>query len=320
MFAINLDGHAELRPLQPWHAAEFAEHRERAYEHIVPWVGAGFAKDDASLVLQRYADKYAKDAGGIWGIWLEGKLVGGVLLVSFDLRSGVSEAGCWLEPAAVGRGLITRAATVLLDWVILERGIERVEWHTNARNAPSIAVAKRLGMSLDGTMRSAFPSASGERGDMEVWSVLAPEWRALRSAASDADKAAVDALATGFLSLFTNVGGVVPDLSRIHELFVPDGVIANGGPRAGLFSLDAFIAPRQELLTSGELTEFSEWETWERTEFFGDVAHRLTRYRKQGVLRGEPFTGSGTKSMQFLRTKDGWRVTAVSWDDDRFAS
>ncbi|NUO58365.1 MAG: GNAT family N-acetyltransferase [Hamadaea sp.] len=316
MFAHPLTADAELRPLQPWHAAEFAEHRERAYEHISPWVGAGFANDEAGLVLQRYADKYAKDAGGIWGIWLDGRLVGGVLLVSFDLKSGVSEAGCWLEPSAVGRGLITRAATVLLDWVILDRGIERVEWHTNARNAPSIAVAKRLGMSLDGTMRSAFPSASGERGDMEVWSVLAAEWRAHRAVA-DEDKAAVDALTAKFFALFTNTEGAVPDVSRIHDLFVPNGVISNGGPKAALYDLDAFAAPRQALLTSGDLTDFAEWETWERTTFFGDVAHRLGGYRKQGVLRGAPFTGGGNKSMQFLRTPDGWRLTSVSWDDER---
>jgi ribosomal-protein-serine acetyltransferase len=186
MFAIPLTAGAELRPLEPWHAGEFAAHMERAREHIRPWVGAAFVNDDAKIVLQRYADKHAHDAGGIWGIWLDGTLVGGVLLVSFDVASGVCEAGCWLEPSAVGRGLITRAATVLLDWVILDRGIQRVEWHTNALNTRSIAVAKRLGMSLDGTLRSAFPAAEGGRGDMEVWSVLAPEWRERRAAADDA--------------------------------------------------------------------------------------------------------------------------------------
>ncbi|MCP2327741.1 RimJ/RimL family protein N-acetyltransferase [Hamadaea flava] len=316
MFALSLTDDAELRPLEPWDASEFAEHMDRAREHIRPWVGAGFVNDDARLVLQRYADKHAKDAGGIWGIWWHGKLVGGVLLVSFDAASGVSEAGCWLEPAAVGNGLITRAATHLLNWVILERGIERVEWHCNARNAPSIAVAKRLGMRLDGIIRSAAPALGGGRSDMHIWSVLADEWRA-RQGGADPDKAAVDALATAFFALFTNTGGVVPDVSRIRDLFVPDGVIANGGPKAGLYDLDAFAAPRQALLTSGELTDFAEAETWERTEFFGDVAHRLCGYRKEGVLRGEPFTGTGTKSMQFLRTPDGWRLTTVSWDDDR---
>ena len=42
-------------------------------------------------------------------------------------------------------------------------------------NAPSIAVARRLGMSKDGVLRSYF-LFRGVRQDLEVWSLLAPEW------------------------------------------------------------------------------------------------------------------------------------------------
>lgn len=178
MFAKDLGGGAVLRPLEPWQAEEFIGNIDRARDHIKPWVGASFVAkdlDDARAVLQRYADAKARDAGGIYGIWLDGVLVGGVLLVTFDAAVGTCEAGCWLEPSAQGKGLVTRAATVLLDWVFRERGLSRVEWHTNAENKRSIAVAQRLGMSLDGTLRQAFPTRSG-RGDLQIWSVLAAEW------------------------------------------------------------------------------------------------------------------------------------------------
>lgn len=180
MFSIDLGDGARLRPLEPWRADEFLANIDRARDHIKPWVGASFVAkdlDDARAVLQRYADAQAKDAGGIWGIWLDGVLVGGVLLVTFNAATGTCEAGCWLEPSAQGKGLITRAATVLLDWIFNERGLSRVEWQTNAANVRSIAVARRLGMSLDGTMREAIP-APGVRGDLQVWSVLAREWKA----------------------------------------------------------------------------------------------------------------------------------------------
>lgn len=180
MFAIDLGGGAEMRPLDPWRAEEFLANIDRARDHIKPWVGASFvAKDlgDARAVLQRYADAHAKDAGGIWGIWAGGVLVGGVLLVTFDAAVGTCEAGCWLEPGAEGKGLVTRAATAMLNWVFQERGLSRVEWHTNADNKRSIAVAQRLGMSLDGTLREAFPTPSG-RGDLQIWSVLSREWQA----------------------------------------------------------------------------------------------------------------------------------------------
>ena len=113
MFALPLADSAVLRPLEPWQAEEFLAHLDRAREHIVPWVSPSFVARDvgeARAVLQRYADKRAQDGGGIWGIWLDGLLVGGVMFVSFDTALGVCEAGCWLEPGAQGRGLITRAA------------------------------------------------------------------------------------------------------------------------------------------------------------------------------------------------------------------
>ncbi|MER5325752.1 GNAT family N-acetyltransferase [Streptosporangium roseum] len=187
MFALPLTASAELRPLEPWLAEEFLANLDRAREHISPWVSPTFVAtdlDEARAVLRRYADRRAQDAGGIWGIWLEGTLVGGVLFVSFDTALGVCEAGCWLEPGAEGNGLITRAAERIVGWAVGERGIQRVEWRTNADNVRSINVAKRLGMTRDGTLRQAYPGAS-RRIDIEVWSVLADEWRA-REARSDA--------------------------------------------------------------------------------------------------------------------------------------
>ncbi|MEU1842762.1 GNAT family N-acetyltransferase [Micromonospora sediminicola] len=180
MFALALTDDAELRPLQPWHADEFLANLDRCREHIAPWVGASFVATDAAsarTVLQAYADRWARDDGGIWGIWQRGTLVGGVLLVSLSTARGVCEAGCWLEPAAEGQGLVTRAARVVIDWAVRERGIHRVEWVTRAGNERSIAVARRLGMRRDGVLRGAAPVPEG-RADMEVWSLLAPEWTA----------------------------------------------------------------------------------------------------------------------------------------------
>ncbi|SER89993.1 GNAT family N-acetyltransferase [Lentzea albida] len=178
MFAKPLGTDAELRPLEPWQAEEFFAHMERGREFIGQHIGfADAAKDleSARKLLQGYADKAAADVGRIFGIWLDDELVGGVLFRVMDIPQGRAEVGCWLEPAATGRGLITRAAKVLIDWAIRERGVHRVEWLVSSANAPSIAVARRLGMSRDGVLRS-YSLHRGVRQDVEVWSVLAPEW------------------------------------------------------------------------------------------------------------------------------------------------
>jgi RimJ/RimL family protein N-acetyltransferase len=181
MFSISLgnDG-AELRPLEPWQAEEFLAHMDRGREHVGQYIGLADAVTDLAssrAYLQGYADKTATDTGRIYGIWVDGKLVGGVLFRTMDLELGNAEAGCWLEPAAVGRGLVTRAARVIIDWAFEERGIHRVEWLVSAANQASIAVARRLGMTKEGVLREYYPH-HGRRYDVEVWSVLAPEWQA----------------------------------------------------------------------------------------------------------------------------------------------
>ncbi|WP_225099448.1 GNAT family N-acetyltransferase [Streptomyces sp. CoH27] len=190
MYAISLgDDGAELRPLEVWHAEEFLAHLDRGREFIgqfIPFGSQATDVDSAKATLQRYADLRAADSASYHGIWLDGKLVGGVLTLNFDAERGNCEVGCWLEPAATGRGLITRAMRILIDWAVEERGIHRVEWHAASGNQPSIAVARRLGMSRDGVLRQNHLH-HGVRHDTEVWSVLAPEWRAARARSGQND-------------------------------------------------------------------------------------------------------------------------------------
>jgi RimJ/RimL family protein N-acetyltransferase len=183
MFATTLTPDAELRPLEPHHAEEFAAHMDRAREHIRPWVGPSFVTSDvegARATLQKYADGAARDGIRIFGIWLEElpgapTLVGGVMFVEFNPAAGTCELGCWLEPAAEGRGLITAACRMLLSYAFEERGLHRVEWRCRADNARSSAVAERLGMTLEGVLRDAW-LVGDTFHDKQVWSILAGEW------------------------------------------------------------------------------------------------------------------------------------------------
>ncbi|MEW2491546.1 GNAT family protein [Streptomyces sp. NPDC048411] len=170
---------AEMRPLEPWRAKEFLAHIDRGREFIgrhnaLPDVVTDLRSSRAFL--QTYADKTAADTGRLYGIWMDSELVGAVLFRTIDAKR-TAEAGCWLEPSAVGKGLVTRAARVIVNWAIEERGIHRVDWWVSAANEANIAVARRLGMTKDGVLRESYLSR-GKRHDEEAWSVLAPEWQA----------------------------------------------------------------------------------------------------------------------------------------------
>ncbi|MCK8679441.1 GNAT family N-acetyltransferase [Streptomyces lichenis] len=180
MYAIPLgvDG-AELGPLEPWQAEELLAHMDRGREYIGRFVPLPEINKDlpsARAWLQVYADGTAADTRRLWGIRLDGTLVGGVLFRVFDAERGVCEAGCWLEPSAAGKGLVTRACEVIVDWAVERRGMHRVEWHVDPENTASVNVAKRLGMTREARLRE-VDVHRGARRDVEIWAVLAPEWR-----------------------------------------------------------------------------------------------------------------------------------------------
>ncbi|TDD27865.1 N-acetyltransferase [Actinomadura sp. KC06] len=179
MFARTLADNAELRPLEPWQAVEFAEHAERVrgdIDRYIPWARQVVDEATAREFLQAYALKQAKDQGRIYGIWLDGVLQGGTVFRTFDAAMGVCEAGVWLAVEARGRGLITTAVRHMIDWAFATRGMHRVEWLCDPRNTASAAVAERLGMTCEGVLRQGFV-LDGDRRDVQVWSILADDHR-----------------------------------------------------------------------------------------------------------------------------------------------
>ncbi|CAM5589090.1 Putative ribosomal N-acetyltransferase YdaF [Streptomyces avidinii] len=180
MFSIDLAEGAQLFPLEIRHAEELLAHMERGREHIGQYVGLPDVVadlDGARSYLATYAQKAATDTGRLYGIRVDGVLVGGVLFRTFDADGGTCEAGCWLEPSMTGRGLVTKACRTIIDWAFRERGMHRVEWHVDSANKKSIAAAERLGMTREGVMRENH-FYRGRRRDTEIWSVLAHEWQA----------------------------------------------------------------------------------------------------------------------------------------------
>lgn len=178
MNPTELETGALLDALEPWRAAEFAAHMDRAREHIRPWVGPSFLSDDvagARATLTRYAEHLARDGARIYGIWVDGTLVGGVMFVEFSAAAGVCEVGCWSEPAGEGHGHITAAVTQLLRYAFEVRGMHRVEWRCRSDNQRSIAVARRLGMVHEGELREAW-LVDGTFHDKSVWSILSHEF------------------------------------------------------------------------------------------------------------------------------------------------
>jgi hypothetical protein len=138
------------------------------------------------------------------------------------------------------------------------------------------------------------------------------------SPAAAADHAAIAGIVRTFFAAFTSGADCTARLDALRQVFLPEAVIVRTcGGEPTVYGVDGFIAPRRALLSGGTLTGFREWELSGHTEVFGDIAQHFCGYAKAGVLDGTPFTGRGMKSLQFVRTSAGWRISAAAWDDER---
>jgi hypothetical protein len=128
----------------------------------------------------------------------------------------------------------------------------------------------------------------------------------------------LDRLTDDFFRAVSFEAGALPEYQKIFDLFIERGLlIKNVGDAPEISTVAEFIAPRQKSVDAGELTAFRETEVRHSTDVFGNVAQRLSTYTKHGVLLGEDFSGRGVISTQFVRTPDGWRMSAMAWDDER---
>jgi hypothetical protein len=136
--------------------------------------------------------------------------------------------------------------------------------------------------------------------------------------AKHSDKVEIDRLIKDFFSVFCNQGGARPCLERIHGMFIKEGlIIKNAGAVPEINNLQQFISPRERILTDGTLREFTEEEVSDRTDICGNIAQRISFYRKSGILSGQPFQGRGVKTSQLIRTAEGWKLSSLAWDDER---
>lgn len=179
MLSHDLGDGLELTPLEVWQAAEFAAFIETERGHLAPWLPWARSitdEESARQFLQRYADGTAADGRRIYSLRVEGRMVGGSVFRVFEPDAGQCEVGVWLAAGAQGRGHVSRAVTAMLDWAFSVRGLRRAEWHCVPENTASRAVAQRLGLRLEGTLRESWEYA-GRWWDTEIWAVLASEWQ-----------------------------------------------------------------------------------------------------------------------------------------------
>ena len=127
----------------------------------------------------RLAKAIADTAWRAWAVTLKGDDTAIGTVASYEKRQGkVTEIGYVLKRDYWGRGFVTEAVAALIDLLFAE-GQRRVFADTDPDNKPSIAVLKRLGFTLEATLRAEWETHIGVR-DSLIWGLLEDEWTAAR--------------------------------------------------------------------------------------------------------------------------------------------
>lgn len=124
-----------------------------------------------------------------------GSLVGAmglVRLARLHTPERQAELGYWTAKEHRGRGYTVEAARAVLRWAFRDLGVERLEWHAEAGNEGSRAVARKLGFHMEGTLRAQLVR-EGIRRDVWIGSLLPSDLPGESGASGSAAPGAPDA-------------------------------------------------------------------------------------------------------------------------------
>lgn len=148
-----------------WEAREREEVEQALAKFIAEEEIAGEDDESISLAVER---REGGDLLGWVSIWLRSR------------QHRQVEIGFVFNPDAQGQGYATEAACELLVLGFERLGAHRVYGRTDARNEPSAALMRRLGMHEEAHFREA-EIFKGEWGDELVFAILEDEWRLSRT-------------------------------------------------------------------------------------------------------------------------------------------
>jgi len=125
------------------------------------------------FALSRYEERKVAP----WGIVYkdEGKVIGTIDFVYWNTDHKRAEIGYVLAKAYWGKGIMTEAASKVLEYGFNEMGLERIEARCLVENIGSERVMQKIGMTYEGTLRNCM-YVKGNFRTLKVYSILRNEY------------------------------------------------------------------------------------------------------------------------------------------------
>ena len=111
-------------------------------------------------LLELWHAAYEKPDYYNWAIQYEGTPIGSIGVVDLNERSERAELGYCIGHAYWNKGVMTEAVTSVLDFLFARVGVHRVTISHAVKNPASGNVARKCGLTFEGTKREFFKSLS----------------------------------------------------------------------------------------------------------------------------------------------------------------
>jgi ribosomal-protein-serine acetyltransferase len=176
MLAFRVNDCRELKLLEERHAEALFELLKNDWDYFREWMPnlhENYSLSDARGFIRASLDR--QDAA--FGIWHEDTLTGVVSVKSIDSVNRVGSLAYFLGASYRGKGVVTNACRVLLDYAFTELKLHRVDILCAPENRKSRAIAERLGFTEEGTFRE-VQWLHTRFVDLVLYGMLWSEWQA----------------------------------------------------------------------------------------------------------------------------------------------
>ena len=151
-------------------------------EHLKPfmrWATPEYSVESAKEFIENSLNSAETRKSLSLGIFDRGEFIGSVGFVKFDWTVRKTEIGYWIDKEEEGKGIVSAACRVLIDYAIDELRMNRVEIRCSSENKRSAAIPERFGFKKEGVLRQS-EFRDGRLHDFFIFGLLADEWRSNR--------------------------------------------------------------------------------------------------------------------------------------------
>ncbi|MDA3147524.1 GNAT family N-acetyltransferase [Leucobacter sp. UCMA 4100] len=171
-FSHRLSDSASLELMTPECTPDIYDLTRTNHSRLREW--AAWAQDDptfewATAYVHGRVEAYFQGNAVPCVVYESGKAVGCIEL-RIDQDRAIGDIGYWLDAAAEGRGLVTRACRAMIEHG-KSLDLQRFELRIATENERSSAVAERLGFELEGVLKQTTP-VQGRRLDTGLYALL----------------------------------------------------------------------------------------------------------------------------------------------------